>query len=79
VEAETHVTDLQATLRRLAMKRRDGHVDGLMVVLAEGRHHRGLVRLHRSLFAGSFPGDARATLSRLRAGVPPTVDTLLLL
>jgi transcriptional regulator with XRE-family HTH domain len=79
VEVETHLGDMQATLRRLALKRRDGSVDGMLLLLLDSRHHRRLVREHRSLLAVSYPGDARETLMLLRAGRPPKADTIVLL
>jgi transcriptional regulator with XRE-family HTH domain len=79
VEAETHVGDLQATLRRLALKRRDGSVDGLLLLLLDSRHHRRLIREYGPLLAASYPGDARETLALLRAGLPPKADTILIL
>jgi len=79
VEAETHVGDLQAVLRRLSLKRRDGSVDGLLLLLLDSQHHRRLVREHRPLLAGNFPGDAQETLARIRAGLPPQADTIVLL
>ncbi len=79
VEAETHVGDLQATLRRLSLKRRDGSVDGLLLLLLDSRHHRRLVREYGPLLAGTFPGDARETLTLLRMGLPPKADTIVLL
>jgi transcriptional regulator with XRE-family HTH domain len=79
VEAETRVGDLQATLRRLAIKKRDGMVDGLILVLADTAHHRAMLREHRLLLTSSFPGDPRAALDALRAGRPPATDTILVL
>jgi transcriptional regulator with XRE-family HTH domain len=79
VEAETHVGDLQATLRRMSLKRRDGLVDGMLLLLLDSRHHRRLLREHRSLLAGSYPGDAREAMALLRAGRPPMCDTIILI
>ncbi|HUQ44890.1 MAG TPA: hypothetical protein VM451_10860, partial [Candidatus Limnocylindria bacterium] len=45
IEAETNVRDVQALLRRLELKRRDGDIiGGLVLALSDTRHHRELVR-----------------------------------
>ena len=43
VEAETHVRDLQALERRLALKQRDGAMSLVILLLADTRHHRELM------------------------------------
>jgi hypothetical protein len=71
VEAETHVRDIQAVARRLALKRRDGALDAVVLVLRDSRHHRRLVRMHADALAASFPIPGRRALRRLATGASP--------
>jgi transcriptional regulator with XRE-family HTH domain len=73
IEAETVLRDLQELVRRLSMKRRDGGVDGLVLVLANTQRNRDALpqllrlmpeyprlsraRFHRTLEAGELPPD----------------------
>jgi len=79
VEAETRIGDLQARLRSLQLKRRDGGVDGVILLLADTRHHRSLIREHRVLMEGVCPVDGREALEAFAAGRPPRGDALILL
>lgn len=77
VEAETNVRDAQALIRRLALKQRDGAVDGgVVLVLNDSRHHRDLVRA--GVFRDAFPVDARPALARLHHGEAPGNAVVLL-
>jgi transcriptional regulator with XRE-family HTH domain len=79
IEAETNVRDLQALLRRLALKKRDGDVKGgVVLALSDSRHHRELVRAAGPAFASAFPVPARQALARLRLGEAPGDAVLLL-
>ena len=72
VEAETHVRDVQALVRRIALKRRDGDVEGgVVLVLNDSRHHRDLMRANDPSLAASFPTNARLALKRLARGEAP--------
>jgi transcriptional regulator with XRE-family HTH domain len=71
VEAETHVRDFQANLRKLKLKVRDGEVDGMILLLADSRHHRAVLREHAALIRAEFPVDGRVALERLAAGRSP--------
>ena len=79
VEAETRIGDLQARLRSLQLKRRDGGVDGVILLLNDSRHHRSLVREHRALLLGVCPADGQEALEAIEAGRPPRGDALILL
>lgn len=79
VEAETHVRDFQASVRKLNIKARDGEVDGTILLLADSRHHRALVRRHASLIRSQFPVDGRIALERLAGGRSPAGNALILL
>jgi len=79
VEAETRVRDVQALLRRIELKVRDGRVDGVLLVLSDTTNHRQLMREHESLLRDTFPGSPRQALRALRNGTLPPLRTALLL
>jgi transcriptional regulator with XRE-family HTH domain len=79
VEAETHVGDAQSLLRRLALKHRDGNVDGgLVLVLNDSRHHRALMRSMADELSATFPVEARTAMRRLARGEAPGHAVVLL-
>lgn len=78
-EAETRVTDGQALLRRLSLKRRDGGVDRLILVVANRRANRTAIRTIRELMRTDFPLDDRAILDALRSGRLPAAGGVLFL
>lgn len=79
VEAETRIGDVQARVRSLQLKKRDGRVDGVILLLLDSRHHRLLMGRHRSLLEVNFPVQSDAALTALRAGRPPSGDAIILL
>jgi hypothetical protein len=79
VEAETHVGDAQALARRLALKQRDGHVDCVILLLAETKHHRTLLAEAGDGLRAMFPVPQRAALAALRAGRAPAGNAIVLL
>lgn len=79
VEAETRLGDVQALLRRLALKRRDGRADRLVLVLADTRHDRLVVRAAAAELGAAFPAERRQALRDLIAGRDTGADTLLLI
>lgn len=78
IEAETRLHDVQALLRRIAAKRRDGAAGRLVLVVADTRTNRQAVRAARPEFVATFPADARSTWPALVAGLPPPDDALVL-
>jgi hypothetical protein len=77
-EAETVLDDIQALERRLALKVRDGGVDGVILVVADTpRNRRALAAAPGSLSA--FDRNARRVLSDLAAGRDPGGSSLILL
>jgi transcriptional regulator with XRE-family HTH domain len=78
VEAETRVRDGQALLRRLALKRRDGGVDRMILVMSDTRGNREAVRLFESELRAAFPVPGRVGLARLATGQDPGGDFLIL-
>ncbi len=79
IEAETRPRDVQDLLRRLALKRRDGEVDRLLLLLADTRHNRTLLREAGELLKAAFPIGSRSAFDHLRAGRSPPEDALVLL
>jgi transcriptional regulator with XRE-family HTH domain len=79
VEAETHPTDGQALGRRLALKVRDGEVDGILLVLRGTRHTRAFLAATGDLLAPAFPVSGQRTLELLRAGVDPGGSAIIVL
>ena len=78
-DAETRPTDLQALVRRLTLKQRDGRVDRVLLVLRDTRWNRALVREHADYLRSAFPIDHSAALAALGAGRDPGGSALLLL
>jgi len=76
VEAETRPTDLQELGRRLALKKRDGGLDRLILVLPNTRWCRQLVRLNE--LGAAFSVSGRAALDALRNGRDPGGDAIVL-
>jgi transcriptional regulator with XRE-family HTH domain len=78
VEAETRPRDLQALDRRLNLKRRDGGIDRVVLLLAATRHNRDLIRDHAAGLASSFPVNGRDALDALSHGKDPGGSAILL-
>ena len=79
VEAETRLRDVQALQRRIRLKCRDAGLAELVLVVADTRHNRHVLRCHADAFAEMFPSRPRETLSALREGRPPTGSGIVLL
>lgn len=71
MEAETHPTDLQALLRRIELKRRDGGMDGVVLLLPTTRHVRLLCEAGEDLIKPAFPLAGRQALAALGVGRDP--------
>ena len=80
VEAETRPRDVQSLLRRLSIKLRDDRtIDRLVLLLANTRHNRTLLRQYREEVVTGFPAtpvDVRAALAQGRL---PEANGVLLL
>lgn len=76
VEAETRPMDLQELQRRVALKKRDGEVDRVILVLADTDWNRRLVRLND--LEDAFPISGKLALRLLAAGRDPGGDALIL-
>jgi len=79
VEAETVLSDLQATERRIALKMADDHVDRVILLVADTRRNRRVLSEYRELIAARFPLGTRAVLRELRAGRIPGQSGIVLL
>jgi hypothetical protein len=77
VEGETRPTDMQELQRRLALKKRDGGVDRLILVLADTEWCRRLVRLND--LEAAFPVPGRVALKALAEGRDPGGDSIVLI
>lgn len=78
VEAETRLGDLQHIERRARAKQRDLAADRLILVVADTRHNRAVLRLHPEL-RERFPIDQRTCLRALARGQDPGGDAIVLL
>lgn len=79
VEAETAPHDAQALLRRLALKERDGDVDGLLLLLRDSRRVRDFLRAAGDELAPRFPIRGAAAMARLRNGENPTGSAVIVI
>jgi transcriptional regulator with XRE-family HTH domain len=77
VEAETRLRDTQALRRRLALKMQDGGADRVLLVIADTRHNRHVLRLARDDFAEAFPLRARDAVAALRRGERPAASAII--
>jgi transcriptional regulator with XRE-family HTH domain len=77
VEGETRPTDMQELGRRLALKKRDGGVDRLILVLANTDWCRRIVRLND--LDAAFPVPGRVALRALAVGRDPGGDAIVLI
>lgn len=78
VEAETRVGDLQHAERRASAKARDLGTKRLILLVADTRHNRTVLRLHPEL-AERFPISSRACLRALAKEKDPGGDAMVLL
>jgi transcriptional regulator with XRE-family HTH domain len=79
IEAETHLTDLQALQRRLALKKRDSHLERLVLLVADTKHNREVLATHREALRTAFPLDTRGMLVYLGRGMAPPADGIVIL
>jgi len=74
IDAETRLYDLQAIQRRCEAKARDSGVDRIVLLVADTRHNRRVLREHREALRSTFPLDTRAVMTALRAGELPSAN-----
>lgn len=68
VEAETRLNDVQALLRRVHLKQRDGSVDAVVLLVNKTAHNRRVLRESGEALASEFPLRPRVALPHLRSG-----------
>jgi transcriptional regulator with XRE-family HTH domain len=79
VEAESRLRDLQALQRRLALKLRDGRRDRLILLVADSRHNRHVLRLAGDSIAAAYPVPAREAIAALEFGRCPAGSAVIVL
>ncbi len=79
VEAETRARDSQDLQRRVSLKRRDGGVDHVILLLADTRHNRRFLRVAGPGFHADFPVPGAVALERLAAGADPGGSAIILI
>jgi transcriptional regulator with XRE-family HTH domain len=79
VEAETAPRDVQALSRRLALKLRDGGVDGILLVLPPTRRVREFLAASRGMLDEAFPILGTTALARLKEGLDPGGGSIILI
>lgn len=79
IEAEARIRDAQAVDRRVALKRRDGGVAIVILLVADTAANSRMLALHREALRSSFPLDTRQVLSALRKGEAPTASGIVVL
>jgi hypothetical protein len=71
VEAETRLRDIQALQRRVALKLRDGDLDGVILVIWKTRTNLTILRSLGAELDGLFPVPGKLALERLASGRNP--------
>ncbi len=72
VDAETRLRDVQALARREALKRRDDAAETMILLIADTRHNRQVVRLAKPDLVADFPMPGAAVLAALSKAERPT-------
>jgi hypothetical protein len=70
--------DGEAILRRLALKRRDGLVEDVILLLRDTHQSRQFRREFAELLAADFPVPASDAVRRLGAGLQPRGSTVII-
>ncbi len=79
VDAETRVGDLQSVLRRVGAKRHDAGSPRTVLLLADTRHNRAVMRAGRDELTAEFPIGTWPAIRALRKGIDPGQDCLIVL
>ncbi|HUG49291.1 MAG TPA: helix-turn-helix domain-containing protein [Candidatus Limnocylindria bacterium] len=78
-EAELNPIDGQALVRRVNLKRRDGRVDGVLLLLPDTRQTRQFRREFAGLLGEEFPVPGNRALELLSAGADPGGSAVIVL
>jgi transcriptional regulator with XRE-family HTH domain len=70
LEAETRLRDVQALTRRIALKQRDAGIERVILLVADSRTNRRVLRDAAAAFA-AFPISSRSVLEALARGADP--------
>lgn len=79
VEAETRIRDIQALVRRVRERERDGGVDEILIVLSDTAHNRSLVGQLREALGPRYSTSRTTLLAALRSGEPVPGSGVILL
>jgi transcriptional regulator with XRE-family HTH domain len=79
VDAETRLRDVQAFARREALKRRDDGAETMILLVADTRHNRHVIRLAKADLVGDFPIIGAAVLAAICKGERPPGSGILFL
>lgn len=79
VEAETAPRDSQSVARRVQLKQRDGQISGVLLVLRRTVQTRRFLAAAEGHLRDLFPVDGVRALERLRAGVDPDGNAIIVL
>lgn len=79
VEAETRLRDVQALSRRIALKQRDDQSEVVVLLVADTRHNRHVLRLAGPDLVATFPARGRSVLAALSDGRQPSGSGIVLI
>jgi transcriptional regulator with XRE-family HTH domain len=80
IEAETRLSDIQATERRIMLKVRDDtSIHHVLMLVADTRANRAALALGRETLRGNFPLDTRDVLASLANGRCPGANGLIII
>jgi transcriptional regulator with XRE-family HTH domain len=77
-DAETRLRDLQALDRRLSLKQRDSGFERIILLVADTRSNRAVIREQVGWVRDRFPVPSRRCLELLEAAIEPDADSLVL-
>jgi hypothetical protein len=79
IEAETRLGDIQALQRRIALKLRDDPATAhAILLLADTRRNRTVVRANLEALRSGFPVEAAAAVEALSSGLDPGGSSVVL-
>jgi transcriptional regulator with XRE-family HTH domain len=79
IEAETRLRDLQAVDRRVMLKLRDSGLDRVILLAADTRTNRSILRAYGDGLRANYPVQSREALAALASGRDPGANALIIL
>jgi transcriptional regulator with XRE-family HTH domain len=79
VDAETRLRDVQALSRKVALKRRDDGAEIMILLVADTRHNRQVLRLAKHDLVAEFPVAGREVLAALSSRERPAGSAIVIL